>query len=236
MSDDLPGRLRAAAEDFEPDGERMWNRVADGMAEPAAVKAEPVRRRSRLPHLAIATGAVVVLIGAIVFAGYVISPVGDRIAPAGPPTSSQAEPSDAVEPSERPESVDEVDYLTGGARINGNINDYWSQSEVTLRTDEPITELTVELHVVIGADVEFTGSWTTSDVYFERAEVFEEDGYLVFRWTLVEGQTVQPGEYILSGQYDHGDGPRETDGDYFVVEAASAAGPSTVVGDVAPAT
>lgn len=238
MNNDLPERLRFTADEFEPDAERMWERVSSGMAEPAAVRAEPVPRRSRLPHLAIATGAVVVLIGAIVIAGYGLNPAVDPAPPGGPGTSSQAEPTesrDVVEPSERPEPVDEVGYLTAGAQINDNDNDYWSQSEVTLQTDEPITELTVELHVVIGADVEFTGSWTTSDTYFAPAEVFEEDGYLVFRWTLTEGQTMQPGEYVLSGQYNHGNGARETDGDYFVVESAAASGAGTVIGDVAPA-
>src|SRR5690606_28786042 len=87
MSDELPERLRAAAEEFEPDGERMWDRVVSGMTEPSSVRAEPVRRRSRLPHLAVATAAVVVLIGAIVFAGYVLGPVSDGTAPAGPATS-----------------------------------------------------------------------------------------------------------------------------------------------------
>ncbi|WP_026923237.1 DUF1109 domain-containing protein [Glycomyces arizonensis] len=239
MSNDLPDRLRASAEEFEPDTERMWNRVASGMAEPDAVAAEPVRRRTRIPHLAAATGAIMVLIGAIVFVNYGLNPDVEQV-PAGPgPTSQSASPEqteDAVAPSERPEPVDEVDYLTAGARINGNDNDYWSQSEVTIQADEPVTELTVELHVVIGADVEYTGSWTTSDQYFDPADVFEQDGYLVFRWTLIEGQTMQPGEYILSGQYNHGNGAREVDGDFFIVESVADSGEGTIVGDVEPAT
>lgn len=238
MSEDLPERLRAAAEEFEPDAERMRDRVLSGMTEPDAVGAEPVPRRSRLPHLALATGAAVVLVGAIMFVGYGLEPAKDALTPTGPGTSSQADPSEsgeAVEPSERPEPSDEVDYLAAGARINGNINDYWSQSEVTLEVDEPITALTVELHVVLGADVESTGSWTTSDPYFASADVFEEDGYLVFRWSLAEGETVEPGTYVLAGQYDHGDGPRETDGDYFTVESAAESGAGTIVGDVDPA-
>lgn len=237
MSNDLPDRLRFTAEEFEPDAERMWDRVASGMAEPAAVGAEPVRRRSRLPHLALATCAVVALIGAIVFVGYGLTPTGERFpAGLGPGTQSEsAEETPAVPtPSAKPDPVDEVDYLTAAARINGHVNDYWSQSEVTIRTDEPITALTAELHVVLGADVEFTGSWTTADQYFAPAEVFEQDGYLVFRWTLNEGQTVAPGEYVLSGQYNHGDGPREPDGDYFTVETDAASGKSTVTGGVEP--
>ncbi|HLU29458.1 MAG TPA: hypothetical protein VKZ65_13545 [Glycomyces sp.] len=237
MSNDLPERLRFSVEEFEPDTERMWSRVASGMAEPEAVAAEPVRRHSRLPHLALATCVVVALIGAIVFVGYGMDPVRERL-PSGPgsspPSSAPAETTGAVTPSAKPDPVDEVDYLTAGARINGHVNDYWSQSEVTIRTDEPITELTAELHVVLGTDVEFTGSWTTADHYFHPAEVFEQDGYLVFRWTLRKGQTIEPGEYILSGQYNHGEGPREPDGDYFTVEAEAASGGSTVVGGVEP--
>jgi hypothetical protein len=237
MSNDLPERLRFSAEEFEPDTERMWSRVASGMAEPAPVASESARRRSRLPHLALATCVVVALIGAIVFLGYGAGPVKE-----GVPSGQGSSPSpvvpegtaEAVTPSAKPDPVDEVDYLTAGARINGHVNDYWSQSEVTIRTEEPVTELTAELHVVLGTDVEFTGSWTTADDYFHPAEVFEREGYLVFRWRLKEGQVIEPGEYILAGQYNHGEGPREPDGDYFTVETEAASGGSTVIGGVEP--
>ncbi len=266
MSNDLPDRLRAAADGFEPDAERIWARVASAMDEPDAVGAEPMRRRFRIPHLALATGAVVMLIGAIVFGGYGLRPPVEQ-APAGPPETSPVEPTESpseeepskepseepsdeassdpdegrtqeaggsTEPADRPESFDEADYLTAEAKINGNYNDYWSQSEVTFRTEETITEMTVELHVVTREDIEVTGSWTTAAHRFGEAEVFERDGYLVFRWTLLDDQTVPPGEQTLAGQYNHGDGARETDGDYFVIEAVSASGGGTVVGDIAP--
>lgn len=266
MSKDLPDRLRATAEGFEPDTERMWTRVASAMDQPDAVGAEPMRRRSRLPHLALATGAVVMLIGAIVFGGYGLRPTVEQ-PPAEPSETSSIEPTETTpegtpsekpseepsddasndpeegrtpeagrssEPAERPESVDEADYLTAEAKINGNYNDYWSQSEVTFQNEEPITEMTVELHVVTREDIEVTGSWTTAAHYFGEAEIFERDGYLIFRWTLLDDQTVPPGEQTLAGQYNHGDGARQTDRDYFMIEAVSASGKGTVVGDVAP--
>ncbi len=72
VNDDLPDRLRVTAEEFEPDRDRMWSRVSDGMRETRAGRAEPVRSRLRVPLLAMATGAAVVLFGGIVLLGQTI--------------------------------------------------------------------------------------------------------------------------------------------------------------------
>jgi hypothetical protein len=68
MNDDVNDRLRVTAEAYEPDRDRMWSRISDGMREPR-VRAEPVRTGWRIPQLGLATGAAVMLIGAMVFFG-----------------------------------------------------------------------------------------------------------------------------------------------------------------------
>lgn len=234
MRDDLPDRLRSAGDDFEPDGERMWERISGGMDGPTPVGARPVRGRSRVPHLAIATGAAVVLIAAVVVIGY--RPSGEpSVPPTGPGEVSSTDPAgDEYSHEPIPNAVDELVFLDVQAGLDkeGSI-DYWSQAELQLDVTEPITELTVELRVAMRDDVYETGSWVTADPYFDPAEVYEQDGYLVFRWTLNEGQTIEAGQYILAGQYNHGDGPRTTEYDFFELEAAADSGAGRIVGGIA---
>ncbi|MCH7229572.1 hypothetical protein L0U85_01650 [Glycomyces sp. L485] len=234
MNDDLPGRLRVTAEEFRPDSERMWERVASGMDRSGTVASEPARRGFRIPHLAIATGVAVVLIAAVVAVGYgpgLVRPT----TPAPGSTGSDSETGAPAVGHDRPEAVDDLDFLSAGAAVNDDTdNAYWSQAELTLDTEEPLTELTVELYVVVGEDVETTGSWTTAEHYFGMPDVYEDDGYLVYRWTLREDETVEPGEYVLAGQHNHGDGARDTGGDYYVFEASADSGEGTVIGHFPP--
>ena len=237
VNDDLPRRLRVTAEGFGPDSERMWARVASGMPHPESVKARPAKRGFRIPHMAIATGVAVVLIGAIVVIGYGPDMGGPSGPSAGSPPS-EAEPTETTSPDpvgHKPELVDELAYLSADGAINDDTeNDYWSQAKLTMVTDEPLTELTVELHVVNAVDLETTGSWVTAEHYFDPPEIVEEDGYLIYRWTLKEGQTVEPGEYLFAGQHNHRNGKRDESGDYYVFEAVGATGEGTVIGDFPP--
>ncbi|THV41624.1 hypothetical protein [Glycomyces buryatensis] len=245
MRDDLPDRLRVTAEEYRPDTERMWSRVTDGMREGERVAARPVRSGWRVPHLALATGAAVVLVGGIVLVGY-----GPDMRPSGPPaggdtsSSAAASPSGSDSPSEsdeptqgvdhpKPDPVDDVDWIWTDGLVDPDSNDYWSQSNLTLKNDEPLTSLTIQLWVVLGDDVEHHDDWTTNDEAFGEAEVSEQDGYLLVEWTLPEGQTLEAGEYTLAGQYYHSGGARDADGDYYVFDAEGTSGPAEVIGDFA---
>ncbi|WP_199040108.1 hypothetical protein [Glycomyces salinus] len=234
MRDDLPDRLRSAGDDFEPDGDRMWERISEGMDGPTPVGARPVRGGFRVPHLAIATGAAVMLIAAIVVIGYRTS--GEpSVPPTGPGQVTSSEPDgDEYSHEPIPEAVDEVESLDvqAGLDPDGSI-DYWSQAELLLDVTEPVTELTVELRVAMRDDLRETGSWVTAEHYFDPAEVYEQDGYLVFRWTLIDGETIEEGQYTLAGQYNHGDGPRTTEYDYFELEAGAESGSGRIVGGIA---
>ncbi|GAB3647403.1 hypothetical protein [Glycomyces tarimensis] len=235
MRDDLPRRLRVTAEEFQPDSERMWERLSSGMGSPETVKAEPLRGRFRVPHLAFATSAVVAIIAAIVVVGYGQKTV-DRTPPATGTSSDSPDERDSPGPADgRPEDADELDFLMARPSINDNTeNFYWSEAKLVMTTEEPLTELTVEVYIVNAVDLQTTGSWTTAEHYFGPPEVIEEDGYLIYRWTLTDGRTVEPGEYTFAGQHNHTNGIRDAAGDYFVFEAASDAGEGTVIGGFEP--
>jgi cytoskeletal protein RodZ len=106
VSEDLRERLRAAAADYEPDGDRIWARVERGMSEE-----EPQARRWwrmpqwNLPYLAMATATAVVLVAAVVTLGHrVIAPQPERDVPAanGGPTSGETTSEPDPTPSEQP--------------------------------------------------------------------------------------------------------------------------------------
>ncbi|WP_112140593.1 hypothetical protein [Glycomyces dulcitolivorans] len=245
MNDELPDRLRVTAEEFEPDQGRMWTRISDGMREPRGAAA-PAERRRLVPHLALATGAAVVLIGAVVLFGQGLglgpSADPDPAPPAAGPGSQTEEPSGRDEttgaestdggPDETGSGPDETSGETGGdgpgapdwlhatGGINANNTEYWTQSELAFTSDRDLTGLEVELRLDEGDGLTFVDSWTTDDNLFTEAVVTSEDGYTVMRWTLKDGAVVPAGaEYTLAGQFDPNGGPRSGDGDSFTVTA-----------------
>jgi hypothetical protein len=259
VNDDVNDRLRVTAEEYEPDRDRMWTRVSEGMREPR-VRAEPVRTGWRIPQLGLATGAALALIGAIVvfgqFLGFgpVIGPTpdppaagpGTRSAEATDPATSGDVTTDAQETtpdegesettgggeSEDPSTPDAEagpEWLWTDGSVDPGGNDYWSQSNLTLKNEEALAALTVELRVAEGAGVEYTDAWTTGDSWFAEAVVTKEDGFLVYRWTLKEGQVLPAGEYTLAGQFNHGSGARSADEDSYAFEAQTESGETGAV-------
>jgi len=248
VNDELPDRLRVTAEEYEPDRDRMWARVSEGMREPRGVRAEPVRTGWRVPQLALATGAAVVLIGAIVFFGQAMGlgpVVGPTLAPpaagpgtrtAGPTESASGDAESSSEGGE--ETGGETGESTGDASPDAGVpawlwadgsvdpgsNDFWSQANLTLKNDEPLAELVVELRVAVGDGLQATGSWSTDNSRFGDAQVTEEDGFLVYRWTLKDDVVLPAGEYTLAGQFGHDGGARSADEDSYRFEAVTESG------------
>lgn len=251
MNDELPDRLRVTAEEYEPDRDRMWTRVSEGMRAPRT-RPEPVRTGWRVPQLALTTGAAVVLIGAIVFFGHAmgIGPVvgptpeppaagpGTRTAEATDPIGSgeatseaaTSEDPDAEETTGAEETTDDAsadegpDWLRTDGSIDPGSNDYWSQANLTLKNDEPLVELVVELRVAETESLVSTGSWSTDSNRFGDAVVTSEDGFLVYRWTLKDGVVLPAGEYTLAGQFGHEAGARSAADDDYRFEAATESG------------
>jgi hypothetical protein len=264
VNDDINDRLRVTAEEYEPDRDRMWSRVSEGMREPR-VRAEPVRTGWRIPQLGLATGAALALIGAIVFFGQFlgIGPVagptpeppaagpGTRSAEATDPATSgdastdaedaedatsgaESEAAETTADESSPELEEAPDWLWTDGSVDANSQEFWSQSNLTLKNQEPLAALTIELRIAQGEGVASTGSWTTADSFFTAAAVTEEDGFLVYRWTLQEGKALPAGEYTLAGQFNHESGARSADDDRYSFDAVTEGGEGGAVeGDFA---
>ncbi|MFE3381450.1 hypothetical protein [Streptomyces anulatus] len=112
----------------------------------------------------------------------------------------------------------------------------WSQSNVTLKTREPLTALAVELRIGLTPGVKETGHWQTRPAGDFTATVREEGGFLVYSWVLRPGRTLPVGEHVFAGRYNHADGGRDAAMDTYRTEATSATGASEAVvwGDFAP--
>ncbi|MEU0159893.1 hypothetical protein ABZ154_13870 [Streptomyces sp. NPDC006261] len=109
-------------------------------------------------------------------------------------------------------------------------NPDWAQSEVTLKSQEPLTALTVELLVPQTGQVRSTGTWQTRPDGDFDLSVRERDGVLVHRWTLKAGRTVPAGTHVFAGQYDHAPGGRDAAPDTYRATARTAGGTTYEVG------
>ncbi|OKK16063.1 hypothetical protein AMK16_25385 [Streptomyces sp. CB00455] len=124
--------------------------------------------------------------------------------------------------------------LWADGSVDGHSNRFWAQSNVTVKTRQPLTALTLELRVRQTGGVRRTGSWQTLPGDDFALAVGEYDGVLVYRWTLKPGRTVPVGQHVFAGQYDHVAGGRDAGGDTYRADAATAEGKPSVWGDFAP--
>ncbi|WUS96374.1 hypothetical protein OHA46_06615 [Streptomyces sp. NBC_00708] len=233
--EELAGRLREAAEAHRPDRARMLARVERGMAgDPAAGAVRPPR--AVRPWLRVA-GATVAVCGVLAAGALAVTSAGDdgtgrggQVAAA--PPSRPASPSPTAKGPAglvglRPE---DGPLWTGGV-VDPHSNAYWAQGNVTLRTTEPLSSLTVELRVAETGGVNSTGSWHSLPEPDFTVSVNESGGYLVYRWTLRPGRTVPAGTHTFAGQYNHAEGERDATGDYVMAHAVRESGREAAVGD-----
>ncbi|MFI6652494.1 hypothetical protein ACIBI8_33435 [Streptomyces sp. NPDC050529] len=231
--EELSVRLREAAEAHRPDRERMLARVERGMAEgrPPARPARPPRAAAPWLRVAGATAAVcgVLALGAVAVtsAGGDGAPHGERVAAPGTPV-----PTPSVTPPAAlgPLRTQDGPLWTDGA-VDPHSNAYWAQSNVTLRTAEPLSALTVELRIALTGGVNSTGSWRSLPEKDFTVSATEDGGYLVYRWALKAGRTVPAGTHTFAGQYNHAEGDRDAAGDYLTAHAVRASGERASVGD-----
>ncbi|MFB7087634.1 hypothetical protein [Streptomyces sp. NPDC056296] len=123
--------------------------------------------------------------------------------------------------------------LWSDGSVDPHSNDFWAQSNITLKTGEPLTALTVELRVAQTGGVTSTGAWRSLPEEDFTFTVEERDGFLAYRWTLKQGRTVPAGEWMFAGQYDHDRGGRDAGGDSYSATATAGPGRLSVRGDFA---
>ncbi|WP_369036968.1 hypothetical protein [Streptomyces adonidis] len=113
--------------------------------------------------------------------------------------------------------------LWSDGSVDPHSNDFWAQSNVTIKTSEELTLLTVELKVAQTGGVTSAGAWRSAPEDDFALTVAEKDGFLVYTWVLKEGHTVWPGEWVFAGQYDHTRGGRDAKDDSYTVTAKTKA-------------
>ncbi|MER6220795.1 hypothetical protein ACWCYL_13050 [Streptomyces sp. 900105755] len=259
MNEEIDRRLREAAEAHRPDRARMLARVQRGMAGPAVRhRARPFARswiRVALAGLA-ATG--ILATGGLAVAAIVAtsSPSPTVTTPATPsPTVSSPHPASArptpVAPapvttpgSSRPTPAATSPSPTADESRNGPLwsagsvdprsNVYWTQSDLALKTTQPLTSLTIEIRIVQTGGVKNTGTWQTLPSGDFTVTVQEAGGTLVYRWVLKPGLTVPAGSHEFAAQFNNGTGGHGVAGDGYRVDAQGSGGSSSVRGGFVP--
>ncbi|WP_035803826.1 superantigen-like protein SSL4 [Kitasatospora mediocidica] len=259
MNEEITQRLREAGWAHQPDRARMLARLERGMSGPVVRRRPPSRLRS-LPRAALAGLAAAGLLatGGLAFAGIVVtSSSSDTVTvPAGPsPSPSPSALTSAPEtPSSRPVPVVPPSAAAPGSphptpsaavqaqngplwsagSVDPHSTVYWTQENLTLKTTQPLTSLTVELRFAQTGGVQDTGNWRTLPPDDFTVTVQQSGGTLVYRWVLKPGRTVPAGEQEFAGQFNHATGVRSAAGDAYRVDAQGAGGSVSVQGGFAP--
>ncbi|WP_406391933.1 hypothetical protein OG806_12475 [Streptomyces sp. NBC_00882] len=123
--------------------------------------------------------------------------------------------------------------LWSDGAMDPHSNEFWAQSDVTVRTSEQLTALTVELRIEQTSGVTTTGAWRSLPEDDFTLTVAEKDGFLVYTWVLKDGRTVPNGEWVFAGQYNHARGGRDAKGDGYTATATAKSGDLAVKGGFA---
>ncbi|MGW7195673.1 hypothetical protein [Streptomyces chryseus] len=149
--------------------------------------------------------------------------------PAGttpPPAATSRSP----EPGAR--HTEEGSLWSDGSVVPGDSSDT-ARSDVTLKTQEPLTALTVELFLARRDGIEPTGTFQSLPGDDFTHSLDQRDGMLIHRWTLKAGRTVPPGTYVFAGRYDHAPDGRNAYGDTYRATAKTTDDTLIVRGDFA---
>ncbi|GGU14803.1 hypothetical protein [Streptomyces lateritius] len=159
--------------------------------------------------------------------------------PVDPTPKTSREPSEpSASPSRTPDTgapaAGEQDGpLWSDGSVDPHSNDFWAQSNVTLKTREELTALTVELRIAQTGGVTSTGAWRSLPEADFTLTITEKDGYLVHTWVLKQGRTVPAGQWMFAGQYNHARGGRDAWEDRYAATARTRSEQLAVSGDFA---
>ncbi|MEU6380515.1 hypothetical protein [Streptomyces sp. NPDC046909] len=152
------------------------------------------------------------------------------------PSSTPSARPDATATAQPPAATadgEEDGPLWSDGSVDPHSNDFWAQSNITLKTSEELTALTVQLKVAQTGGVTSTGAWRSLPEDDFTLTTEEKDGFLVYTWTLKEGRKVAKGEWVFAGQYDHERGGRDAAGDTYTATGTAGGEQLAVKGDFA---
>ncbi len=124
--------------------------------------------------------------------------------------------------------------LWSAGSVDSHSNVYWEQNNVTLKTAQPLTSLTVELRIALTGGVQSTGDWRTLPSEDFNVSVQQTGGSLVYRWVLKPGLTVPAGQHEFAAQFNHATSARSAAGDGYRIDAQGPGGPASVWGGFVP--
>ena len=259
MNEEIVRQLRETADAHRPDRARMLARVQRGMAGPAVRhRARPFARSGTRVALAGLAAAGILATGGLAVAAIVVhsSPSVTVTTPATPspsagsprPTSARptpVAPAPATTPgSSRPTPPATSPSPTADESRNGPLSSagsldprssvYWTQSNLVLKTTQPLTSLTVEMRIAQTGGVKNTGTWQTLPSGDFTVTVQETGGALDYRWVLKPGLTVPAGTHEFAAQFNNGAGVRSAGGDGYRVDARDSGGAAAVRGGFVP--
>ncbi|MFH9550737.1 hypothetical protein [Streptomyces sp. NPDC017435] len=261
MNEQIDRRLREAAEAHRPDRARMLARVERGMTGPAVRhRARPFARSGTRVALAGLAAGGILTTGGLAVAAIVAAPPPSppvttpaTLPPAvssPPPTSARptpVTPPPATTPGSSrptPSATSASSSATADESRNGPLwsagsldpksTVYWTQSNLVLRTTQPLTSLTVEIRIVQTGGAKNTGTWQTLPSGDFTVTVQEAGGALVHRWVLKPGLTVPTGNHEFAAQFNNGAGVRSAAGDGYRVDAQGSGGSASVRGGFVP--
>ncbi|MFC8348549.1 hypothetical protein [Streptomyces sp. NPDC057280] len=262
MNEEIDRRLREAAEAHRPDRARILARVERGMAGPAVRhRARPFARSGTRVALAGLAAGGILTTGGLAVAAIVAKPspsptvtTPTTLAPAvsSPPPSSARPTPKAPPPATTPGSSHPTPSATSASpsptadesqdgplssvgSLDAKSTVYWTQSNLVLKTKQPLSSLTVEIRIVQTGEAKSTGTWQTLPGDDFTVTVQETGGALVYRWVLKPGSTVPAGNHEFAAQFNNGAGKRSAAGDGYRVDAQGPGGSASVRGGFVPA-
>ncbi|WP_367324081.1 hypothetical protein [Streptomyces sp. HUAS ZL42] len=155
-----------------------------------------------------------------------------------PRPSKSSSPTPESKPSTSVSVLPPVDRVEDGplwsdGSVDPHSNEFWAQSNVTLKTSAQLTALTVQLKIAQTGGVSSAGAWRSLPEQDFTLTVTEQDGFLVYTWVLKEGRTAQAGDWVFAGQYNHDRGGRDAKGDSYTITATADGEQRSVGGDFA---
>ncbi|MFF5493232.1 hypothetical protein [Streptomyces aquilus] len=150
--------------------------------------------------------------------------------PRATPTAKAPSASATAKPPVTAPGAEDGPLWSDGA-VDPHSNVFWAQSNLTLRTSEELTALTVRLEVAQTGGVASTGAWRSLPEDDFTLTTEDKDGFLVYTWTLKEGRKVPVGEWVFAGQYNHERGGRNAAGDRYTATGTAGGEQLAVKGD-----
>ena len=120
------------------------------------------------------------------------------------PTSAPSKSSSSTPSAGAPSAEAGAKLVSATGTVNSDSFDYWSEEDVSVTLDEPVTAFRLTVNVARTALVASTGYWTTYNPDIFDVTVTTQANVVTYVFTLKSGQTLQAGSATFAVQFNHG--------------------------------